>query len=278
MVASLIVVTGPAQSGKTHSLLSFYRAALLSAKPGSVLWLAPTWRAAADVRNRILNDELGACWTPGVFTFDKFAQAILASSMEEHKRTVPFALLENRDSPQQPIRPLTRSMKRQLVRRLIDEQLAHDRLVHFRPIASTSGLVDLVCEFISELKRLEIWPEDLRRACQARGYTAKDRELLDIYDAYQIALRENQLYDAEGRFWSARDWLKQGQRRPFDNLRLVVADGFTDFTRTQHEILEQMAGWVDEIMISLPLESEPRRDDLLTKPLKTLRELERRHR
>ena len=279
MVASLIVVTGPAQSGKTHSLLSYYRATLLSAKPGSVLWLAPTWRAAADVRNRILGDELGACWTPGVFTFDKFAQAILASSAEpiQHKWTVPFSLHENRDSPQQPIRFLTRSMKRQLVRRLIDEQLAHNRLLHFRPIVSTSGLVDLVCEFVSELKRLEIWPEDLRRACQARGYTAKDRELLDIYEAYQLALRENQLYDAEGRFWSARDRLKQGQRRPFDNLRLVIADGFTDFTRTQHEILEQLSGWVDEIIISLPLESEPRRNDLLTKPLKTLRELERRH-
>ncbi len=177
----------------------------------------------------------------------------------------------------EPIRPLTRSMKRQLVRSLIDEQLAGGRLRHFSPIASTGGLVDLVCELISELKRLEIWPEDFRRACQARGFTAKDRELLDLYETYQLTLRENQLYDAEGRFWSARDRLQQGQRRPFENLRLVVADGFTDFTRTQHEILELLAGWVDEILISLPLESEPRRGDLFSKPLKTLSELERRH-
>ncbi len=63
----------------------------------------------------------------------------------------------------------------------------------------------------------------------------------------------------------------------FENLRLAVADGFTDFTRTQHEILELLAGWVDEIFISLPLEPEPRRSDLFSKPLKTLSELERRH-
>jgi ATP-dependent helicase/nuclease subunit B len=298
MVASLIVVTGPAQSGKTHYLLSRYRTALHSGKPGTVLWLAPTWRAAADVRNRILSDELEACWEPGVYTFDKFAQAILASSTEpiqhkgtvpislQSKGTVPFSLRENLDSPplrenvvspQESIRPLSRSMKRQLVRYLIDEQHTHNRLQHFRPIVSTIGLVDLVCEFISELKRLEIWPEDLRHACQARGFTVKDRELLDLYEAYQVTLRENQLYDAEGRFWSARDRLQQGQRKPFENVRLAIADGFTDFTRTQHEILEHLAGWIDEIIISLPLEPEPRRSDLFTKPLKTLRELERRH-
>ncbi|MGA2062631.1 MAG: PD-(D/E)XK nuclease family protein [Thermoguttaceae bacterium] len=266
MVAPLELVTGPAQSGKTQYLLSRYRAALRGGKPGSVLWLAPTWRAAAEVRNRILVDDLSACWEPGVFTFDKFAQAIIESSPD-------------------PIRLLTRSMKRQLVRGLIDEQLAGGRLGHFSPIASTGGLVDLVCELISELKRLEIWPEDFRRACQARvplaepvpRIAAKDRELLDLYETYQITLRENQLYDAEGRFWSARDRLQQGERRPFENLRLAVADGFTDFTRTQHEILELLAGWVDEIFISLPLEPEPRRGDLFSKPLKTLSELERRH-
>jgi ATP-dependent helicase/nuclease subunit B len=258
MLASIVVIAGPARSGKTHFLLSRYRKELSIGKPASVLWLSPTWRAAAEVRNRLFAGVMAGCWGPSVLTFDKFAQAVLESSPD-------------------PIRPMTLSMKRRLVRHLIDEQFARGRLQYFRPIVSSSGLVDLVCEFISELKRLEIWPEDFRRACQARGYTAKDRELLELYDAYQLILRENQLYDFEGRFWSARDWLQRGQRRPFENLRLLVADGFTDFTRTQHEILELLAGWVEEIIISLPLESEPRRADLFTKSLKTLSELKRRH-
>jgi ATP-dependent helicase/nuclease subunit B len=168
-------------------------------------------------------------------------------------------------------------MKRRLIAYLIGEQLNNGRLQYFRPIASTNGLVDLVYEFISEMKRLEIWPDDLRRACQARGFIAKDRDLLELYDAYQLTLRENHLYDTEGRFWSARDGLQRGQRRPFENLRLVVADGFTDFTRTQHEILELLSGWVEELIVSLPLESEPRRSDLFGKPLKTLSELKHRH-
>ena len=126
-------------------------------------------------------------------------------------------------------------------------------MTHFAPIAETAGLVDLVCDFFSELKRLEIWPEDFQLACSARrrDRREKDREILDLYQAYQQQLREHCLYDAEGRFWSARDWLKKswsgaartaGGRTPWPQLRLVVADGFTDFTRTQHEILDILAG------------------------------------
>ena len=96
MVSKFEVVTGPAQSGKTQYLLSRYRAALRGGKPGSVLWLAPTWRAAAEVRNRIPGDDLSACWEPGVFTFDKFAQAILESSAEWRQKGRPFTLHENR--------------------------------------------------------------------------------------------------------------------------------------------------------------------------------------
>ena len=192
-------------------------------------------------------------------TFDRFAESVLEAAPEA-------------------IRPLSRQMKRQLIRQLIRQQHVQGRLTHFGPIAETSGLVDLLCELISELKRLEIWPEHFRRACDARGITQKDVELLAIYDEYQRCLRENQLYDAEGRFWSARDRLGQGQRRPLERLRLVMADGFTDFTRTQHEILEILARRVDELWITLPLETEPRRADLFGKPLGTLAELRRRHR
>ena len=60
-------------------------------------------------------------------------------------------------------------MKRDLVRQIMVEQAARGRLKHFSSIAATGGLLDLVCEFISELKRLEIWPEEFhRRLCGPR--------------------------------------------------------------------------------------------------------------
>ena len=64
-------------------------------------------------------------------------------------------------------------------------------------------------------------------------------------------------------------------RTPWPALRLVVADGFADFTRTQHEILDILAWRAEEIFISLPLEAD--RTELFDKPLRTLAEFRRRH-
>ena len=283
----LIAISGSPGSGKTDRLLAAYRTRLAENRPGTALWLAPTWRAAAEVRRRLLGGVLEGCFSPAVMTFDQFAETIL--------HMVP-----------EPIRPLGRSMKRHLVRQLIEQHRAAGGLVHFAPIAATGGLVDLVYDLIGELKRLEIWPEQFAAACSA-GNVAEDRELLDLYRAYQQRLLEHHLYDAEGRFWSARDWLKKTwspeslpspsaskgtvpfsltrklgqspyQGRPWPNLRLVVADGFTDFTRTQHEILEILDRGMEEVLVSLPLEpgsgdSSLARADLFSKPLATLAEL-----
>ena len=258
MTARVLLITGPARSGKTGRALGRYREALAKRVPGSTLWLSPTWRAAAWIRGRLMAGGVKGWASPAVMTFDHFAEAVVNSSAE-------------------PVRPLSRLMKRQLVCLLVDEHLDAGRLRHFLPIARTGGLVDQICELISELKRLDVWPDRFRQACQARGMTDKDAELSAVYEAYQQVLNEHHLYDAEGRFWSARRLLREGRRRPFERLRLVVADGFADFTPPEHEILDILTSWVDEVLITVPLEEEPRRADLFSKPARTLEELRQRH-
>jgi ATP-dependent helicase/DNAse subunit B len=268
----LTLLLGPARCGKTARLLRRYRVALREQPPGTTLWLAPTWRAAAEVRGRLFDGRFGGCLSPGVMTFEQFAETVL-------------------DDARLPIRPMTRLMKRELVRQIIGTQAAAGRLKHFQSIATTGGLVDLVCEFISELKRLEIWPEEFHRACVARGLGDKDVELSEIYAAYQQTLREHGLFDAEGRFWSARDVLQKAEggrglreaqssrkaEAPSPLLSPLILDGFTDFTRTQHEIIEILARRAEATIVALPLEPEPRRADLFAKPLGTLAEFRRRH-
>ncbi len=104
----------------------------------------------------------------------------------------------------------------------------------------------------------------------------KDQELVSLYRAYQQHLHDSQLYDAEGRFWTARDLLRLGQTRPFEHLRHVAVDGFTDFTRPQHEILETVAHRVDMLQISLPSESGRDRPELFAKSNGTRTEIQRR--
>ena len=38
--------------------------------------------------------------------------------------------------------------------------------------------------------------------------------------------------------------------------QLIVADGFSDFTRTEHDILQDLAAHAGEMWISLPMEGE----------------------
>lgn len=252
-----LVLCGPARCGKTQRLLARYRQELGRSGIGSALWLAPTRRSAEETRDKLLDTKLQACLSPGVMTFDQFARRVV-----EAART--------------PARPLAGSQKRQLVRRLIN-QAAAQGLTYFASIAGTSGLVDLVCELITDLKRLEVWPEDFHRACQLQGMSPKDRELHGIYEAYQHCLNTHRLYDREGCFWWARDRLASGQTAPFPNLRLVVVDGFADFTRTQHEILQILEQRAADLVITLPLEPAPRRVDLFAKSLATLEKLRELH-
>jgi hypothetical protein len=103
------------------------------------------------------------------------------------------------------------------------------------------------------------------------------RRFVRVLRRVSDVLNRRQLFDAEGRFWTARTLLRDGQRRPFERLRLVVVDGFADFTATQHDILEILAEHADELIVSLPLERDvERRRDLFAKPLATLEQLSRR--
>jgi ATP-dependent helicase/nuclease subunit B len=257
MAASVTLLCGPARTGKTGQLLARYRQQLATGQPGSALWIAPTQRSTRDIRERLLDASLPACFSPGVSTFDGFAELVLAAAPQE-------------------IRPISSQIRRRIIARLLQRAAAAGELSYFAPIAETDGLVDLVTGWISELKRLEVWPEHFAAACKKRGTAAKDKELVALYQAYQEVLARHQLYDHEGRFWTARELLQSGQWGPLDHLQLVVVDGFTDFTRTQHEILELLARQAKEIWITLPLEPDSKRPDLFAKTFKTRDELQRR--
>src|SRR5690606_13887441 len=109
------VLTEPARCGKTSQLLERYRRALAEYPPRSVLWLAPTYRSVTDILGRLLTPELRACFSPGVMTFEGFAQQVLEATDES-------------------IRPLSRLMKRELLRFLNEEAHADGKLKYFGPI------------------------------------------------------------------------------------------------------------------------------------------------
>jgi ATP-dependent helicase/nuclease subunit B len=253
------IITGPAASGKTTLALAEYSARITAARPGRALWIAPSGRAAALVRGQLLQDSpRAAVLGPGVHTFASLAAAVVQAS-------------------RQPVRRIGPLEKRVLVGRLIDDARRSGRLRHFHAVADTGGFVELMLQFIAEWKRLEIWPDDFRAAAETRGRTAKDAELAMLYESYQLTLTERKWFDAEGLIWLARAQLRDGQQAPFPELEILVADGFSDFTRTEHEILELLAQRSEWSLITLPDEAGDERSDLFAKARRTAAQIRSRH-
>src|SRR5262245_40557148 len=138
------ILAGIAGSGKTTELLSSYRAALRLGiehlRPGQALWLSPTHRAQAEIRDRLLDGTMPVGFRPNLATFDDFAEQVLAAAPRS-------------------VTPLTPAMQRILLRRIIADLFRRKSLPHFERIAGTSGFLDLVSALIAELKRSETWPE-----------------------------------------------------------------------------------------------------------------------
>lgn len=284
--AAIHVYYGVAGSGKTEAALERYREALevdrVARTPGRCLWLVPTHRAQRSILARLTSGHRGVCLMPQVLTFDRFAQRVLTAVGDTTGLISPIA-------------------KRILLRHILQEQRLNGQLEYFAAIAETPGFMNLLQGFIAELKHEEIWPEHFQAASRrSRSRLPKrDAELGGVYTDYQAALLAQQWFDAEGRFWLARTALQrlvggllspasEGEAESLTTLRpsdcgpwrMVVVDGFADFTHTQIEMLELLAGVTDDLIVTLPAADlqEPTsagvsRSDLYGRPRQTYQRL-----
>jgi superfamily I DNA/RNA helicase/RecB family exonuclease len=221
---------------------------------GTALWLSPTYRAAEALRALLLGDA-PAFLGPNLLTFQDFADEVVRNNDPE-------------------ARPFSAAQRRLLIENLLTELHAHGRLPTFHRVIETRGFIANVIDLIAELKQNEIWPEQFADAVgglpRGRKRASKEQQCALLYDAYQRALIRHRLYDLEGRIWYARDLLTRGACRPFANVRAVFLDNFATLTRTQHEILEALRGWVEELWITLPDDAGEERAELFSIPRATL--------
>ena len=214
------------------------------------LWLAPTARAAASIRARLLSKAQRAVIEPGVTTFAQFAEQVISRQSGRALR-------------------ISAPVKRWMLSRIVEEQLLLDRLPHYSGIARKPGFLDWLDRTIQGFKRREFWPEDFPMSLQQGS--GEGHEVWLLYQAYQQRLQTANLYDAEGSFWWARVALereaKQG-KLPF--MQCLVVDGFSDFTVIQREILAILTQHAKCSWISLPLSRDDFRKDLFARSYETL--------
>jgi len=254
----VVVVAGPARAGKTRALLDSYRHGL-AASGGRVdraIWLSPSSRAAAAIRDELVRLAGSALLAPGVMTFDDLAKQVVVSSNLR-------------------IRAVTPAVRRDLLRRVIATSVDAGELELFADAATRAGFVDLLVEHIRELKRRDVRPTDYAQAA-GKLRQPRLRELAKLYSAYEDLLDSHGLWDDERLYYSARDALATNTCPRYSDLELVVADGFNDFTRVQFELLRALAGRAQRLFVSLPMEDSSqasesgKRDDLFAKTAATL--------
>src|SRR5439155_4811139 len=102
----------------------------------------------------------------------------------------------------------------------------------------------------AELKRRDIRPN--AKMVSPRAGAQQQTELARLYADYESLLATQGLVDHEGTLGAARNALAENACRRFDNLELIVVDGFTDFTRTEHDILHLLSQRAQHLLISLP--------------------------
>jgi len=240
--AAAVLLRGPAASGKTTAALGLYEHFSEAHGPGSALLLAPNAPAAADLRRRLLRrSPAGVVVSPHVMTFSTLAGAVLAAGQTAAAALTPFR----------------RSL---LLRRIVSELGSANKLGPLAGVADTPGLATSLDAAIAELKRAAAEPEALAKAITPND--AKARGLLEVYAEYQRRLNAEATYDVEGRMWLARDVLRAAPEDApppgLAGLRAAVAEGFTDFTPTQLEILALLAPRLDCVLLTLPFAEDGR--------------------
>ncbi len=252
-----LILCGPAGSGKTEAVLAEYVECVRAHGEDAVVLLLPTRLAAERIRRRLVSEgRLPGLLDPRILTFPDLAELILSAN---HERVAAISDLQ----------------QRLLMRAVTDELCATGELRALADMCELPGFIDGLCGFVTELKRIAVRPEQFRERL-AGSDVADERsyDLARIYEVYQARLQELGLYDDAGLFWWARDVLQRGERRPFEDLRVVLVDGFDDFTTTQLEVLAALASGGQRLLITLCLEADAeRRPEVFRRPMRTLERL-----
>jgi ATP-dependent helicase/DNAse subunit B len=221
------LILAPASSGKTTHLVQHIRRVKAASPLAPVLVVVPNLLQAAGFQRRLAADG-GA---PGIeiLTFHNLYAEILARAG-------------------QPIAALLDPVQIRLLRAIVDELCADNRMRYYAALRTRPGFILALRNAIQELKRARVFPEVFSVAVQGLG--ARLEELATVYTAYQDWLQAQHLADLEGRGWLAAIALDETPTLGTD-LRLLVITGFDEFNPTQLSVLSLLARRAGETLISL---------------------------
>ena len=162
--------------------------------------------------------------------------------------------------------------KRSLISRILKRQTRNGQIKRIAALARHDGCMNSVSLLLGEIERAGLDAAALEATLAARspGFQEEgteghgpavsqleiDREVLSIYRAYQAALDANDLTEEDADQLRALNALKgeldgRAVRVPWlEGLRLLILDGFFDFTPNQGEIIRLLVTRVPDVIVS----------------------------
>lgn len=144
----------------------------------------------------------------------------------------------------QPQKCLDENARYRLLRQIIQQEAGSLKV--FGRIADRPGLAKVLADFIYELKAARVWPDEFKKAAQ----TDRDHDLAHLYGVYQDVLRKHRLVDLEGQGWLAVEAVDNDLTLA-NKVRLLIVDGYDQFSPLQADLLAALAGRVGETLITL---------------------------
>ena len=197
-----------------------------------------------------------------VHLFRGLVGRILRSAVDENGQHLPTRVPIDRDEL---------PLKRSLISQVLLHLLATNRLKALAPLATREGCVNSVSTVLGEIERAARTPAELIEIITARardlekGKTGSrgvtqvdfDNEIALIYSTYTELLNQNLLTEEDADQLRAV-WVLRGlidgravQVPWLSKVRLLIIDGFFDFTPVQGEILRQLIPRFPETIVNL---------------------------
>lgn len=234
---SVIVLTGPSGSGKTWAALALYAACAQPANQGNCLLLAPSSLAADELRAHLVEQSPAhASFSPQIMTFSELIGQILLAGKLPH-------------------RLLSVAAKRAALSQIIAELAKAGKLPNLIHLAESPGLVAAIENSIEEIKTSPSADEP-----QENPAGRWHGDIRIIYQHYQAYLDKHQFCDEYDRYLLARQWLSRNDLPILPNIQVVAADGFTEFSHQQLEILHLLSQRVEKTVLTLTLQNDGRQD------------------
>lgn len=256
----------PILSDNRRRLIERCSDGLTTGGASSFLYLAASRPLLEVVTTGLLDGERhrGVWGTLPIFLFRGFARHLLATAVDD-ETGLPL-------SPRVPIDRDDLPLKRSLISQVMSRLLNEGKLKAFAPLAHREGCVNAIATLIGEIQRAATTPAEFSSIVETRAqdfYQGAeitsaiprqidfDREISLIYGAYQETLDRFQLTEDDADQLRALGVLRgelggRSVSLPWlSSVKLLVLDGFFDFTPAQGEMLRLLVPSIPEVIVSL---------------------------